>query len=150
MEEKKRPPVWLWAIVTVVLLGCGSVMVNSFFRIQEAKARMQVSNDVKAVGAAYHQFQDANSRPPRSFDELAKFSQEKGNALTTGAANVTVIWGAGVGNLNKDGPPGEVVLGHAPALDGKDVVVLYVDGSVKQETAETFSHAKKATPLPTR
>ncbi len=32
---------WLWVIVAVVLLGCGAVMVNSYFRIQDAKARMR-------------------------------------------------------------------------------------------------------------
>jgi hypothetical protein len=150
MDEKKRPPAWLWIIVVVVLLGCGSVMVNSYFRILDAQARMRVSNDVKMVGLAYHQFQEANNRPPRSFDELAKFAQGKNPGLTDGAANVTVIWGAGMGSLNKDGPADEVVLGHAPAPNGKDVIVLYVDGSVKEETEATFSQAKKASPLPSR
>ena len=145
MAEKKRTPVWVWAATAVVLVTCGAITVQNYFRTTN---RAEALNTVKMVGLAYHQFQETNNRPPRSFDELAKFAQTKSINLPPGAADVTVIWGAGIGSLNKDGPGGEVVLGYLPASGKKDVFVLYADGSVKQEPEATFFRAKFAIPLP--
>jgi hypothetical protein len=139
MGTKKRNSMVMWIVTAVTLCVCGIVMVVSYFRIMDARERVRASNDLKLLGLAYHRYEVANGTSPQSYEELAKFARTNNLELPPGAANATVVWGA-------DTQEGEAVLGHTPASNGTDVMVLYANGSVKQETRATFEQAKKATP----
>ena len=86
-------------------------------------------------------FQEAEARPTKSHDE-----PNKKHPLPAGISGVTVIWGAGMGPLCKDGAASDIVLAHANAPGGS-VLVLMCDGTVKNITEQEFDSARIAKPL---
>lgn len=114
--------------------GCGNV--------QNAANRVKVTNDAKEIGLVYINFQDAEQRPPASFAELKKKFPE----LSSGCEGVTMVWGAGMLNLFKDGAASQTVIGYV-ATGPKTSVALMCDGSVQQVTNDELATMKKATPL---
>jgi hypothetical protein len=122
------------ALVAIGFAGC--------WKVENARNRVKASNDLKQIAVAYHQFQDTEGRPPKSYEELTKKYP-----LPAECAQATVYWGAGVGPKCKDGPTSDVILGHLPNPGSKGVLAMYCDGSVKAITDEEFNSAIKAKPL---
>lgn len=115
------------------LVGCG--------KVKEARDRNETTDDLKELGLAYLQFQDTNGKPPRSFDELSKLV-----TLPARARNVTVIWGAGMGSLCRDGAASDIVVGYGPVTGGS-VPVLFADGTVRALQQSALDTAPKAKPI---
>jgi hypothetical protein len=133
MKTVARIAVVALAVVALGSAGCGKVRTSA--------DRSKLMNDMKQLGLAYHNFQDAEGRPPKSFDEL-----NKKFPLPAGASQVTVIWGGAIRGTDVEGPSSEIVLGHAPDPDGKGVLALMCDASVVRMTNAEFESAKKAKP----
>jgi hypothetical protein len=123
------------AVGAVWFAGCG--------KMQNAANRSKSMNDLKELGMAYLNFQDAENHPPKSYEELTKKFP-----LPPGCAKATVFWGAGMGGKCKDGAASEVVIAHMTSPGGKDVLALMCDASVKVMTQQEFDSAVKAKPLP--
>ncbi len=121
------------AVLAFALTGCG--------KVKDAQDRVKLTNDMKQLGLSYLNFQDAESRPPNSFDEL-----NKKHPLPAGISGVTVIWGAGMGPLCKDGAASDIVVAHANAPGGS-VLVLMCDGTVKNIAKQEFESARIAKSL---
>ena len=119
-------------VLAVGVVGCQKVRDDR---------RAPESNDLKELGLAYLNFQDAEGRPPKSFEELNRKAK-----LSPGCAKATMFWGAGMAAMCKDGPTTDVVIGHITTSDGKAVQALMCDGSVRGMTAAEFESAKKAKP----
>lgn len=114
--------------------GCGNV--------QQAANRAKVTNDAKEMGLQYIKFQLLEQRPPTSFAEL----KAKQPDITPSCEGVTMVWGAGMEHLHKDGAASQTVIGYA-ATGPKTSVVLMCDGSVQQVTNDELATMKKAVPL---
>ena len=124
-------------LVFALLTGCGNM--------KRAGDRIKVINDLKELGLAYMVYQDANQKPPKSYQELADHTKRMGHPFSPGVANLTVTWGTGMGGLCKDGASSEVVVAHGPITS--EVAVLYANGATANLTKAEFDSAKKAKPL---
>jgi hypothetical protein len=122
-----------FAVLAFALSGCG--------KVKDAQDRANLTNDMKQLGISYLNFQEAEARPPKSHDEL-----NKKHPLPAGISGVTVIWGAGMGPLCKDGAAADIVVAHANAPGGS-VLVLMCDGTVKNIAKQEFDSARIAKPL---
>ena len=122
-----------FAVLAFTLSGCG--------KVKDAQDRAKLTNEMKQLGISYLNFQDAEARPPKSHDEL-----NKKQPLPAGISGVTVIWGAGMGPLCKDGVASDIVVAHANAPGGS-VQVLMCDGTVKNITKQEFDSARIAKSL---
>jgi hypothetical protein len=129
------PPLLVMALAMLAFIptGCG--------KVKNAQDRVKLTNDMKQLGISYLNFQDAESHPPKSFDEL-----NKKQPIPASIANVTVIWGAGMGSMCKDGAASEVVIAHTNAPGGS-VLVLMGDGTVQNISKQEFDSARIAKPL---
>jgi hypothetical protein len=121
------------AMFALAPTGCG--------KVKDAQDRVKLTNDMKQLGISYLNFQDAEGHPPKSFDEL-----NKKEPLPTAIANATVIWGAGMAGMCKDGAASEVVIAHTNAPGGS-VLVLRADGTVQNISKQEFDTARIAKPL---
>jgi hypothetical protein len=151
MSETKRPPGLSWTMIVVYalalvvcgvgydFLGCGKA------KVRENPERVALMKDIEELGRAYASFQTTEGRPPRSFVELnTKYP------LPASCSQVTVYWGAGMRDMCKEEATwDDVVVAHCLTPNGKSVVALMCDGSVKGMAPETLEGAKKAKPLPT-
>jgi len=125
-------------LVPLAAVGCGG--------IKQSAERKKAQNDLKELGIAYITYQDTNQKPPKSLDELVAFAQKSGSPLSSGVIRLSVVWGAGMAGLCRDGAASEVVIASAPASGGL-VPVLMADGSVRTMNQKEYDGAKKATPL---
>lgn len=128
------PRIALVLLTVIWFTGCG--------KVQNAQNRVKASNNLKEIAIAYHNFQDTEGRPPKSYEELTKKYP-----LPSECGQATVFWGAGAGGMCKDGAAGDVILGHLPNPGAKGVLAMYCDGSVRAITDEEFKSAAKAKPL---
>jgi hypothetical protein len=110
-------------------------------RSNKRAERDRLRTALSLLAFAYLFFQESEKRPPTSLEEL-KTRYE----LTPEAAQLTVFWGAGMGQMCKDGDMREVIIAHAPDPAGKGVLVLFCDSRVDMLTDEEFAATKKATP----
>lgn len=123
------------AVGTAWFAGCG--------KVQNAADRSKSMNDLKELGMAYLNFQDAENHPPKSYEELTKKFP-----LPPGCSKAMVVWGGGMAGKCKEGSASEVVIAHMPDPGGKNVLALMCDASVKTMTQQDFDSAVKAKPLP--
>jgi hypothetical protein len=114
--------------------GCGNV--------QNAANRVKVTNDATEMGLQYVKFQLLEQRPPASFAEL----KAKLPDITPSCEGVTMVWGAGMEHLCKDGAANQTVIGSV-ATGPKTSVALMCDGSVQQVTNDELAAMPKAKPL---
>jgi hypothetical protein len=114
--------------------GCG--------KMQEAANRAKLTNDAKEMGLQYMKFQLIESRPPASFAEL----KAKVPDITPSCEGVTMVWGAGMAELCKDGAASQTVIGSVSTGPGTSVALM-CDGSVQQVTNDELASMKKAQPL---
>ena len=129
----------------LLLLSVALWLVGGCGKMKQAGDRARVTNDLKQLGMAYIAYQDTNQKPPKSYQELATYSQKMGDPLSAGIASLNVTWGAGMAYLCRDGAAAEVVVAHGPVADV--VPALFADGSVRSLTKAEFDSAKKATVL---
>lgn len=122
----------------VALLACAAGCGN----VQQAANRVKLTNDAKEMGLQYMKFQLIESRPPTSFAEL----KAKQPDVTPSCEGVTMVWGAGMAELFKDGAASQTVIGYV-ATGPNTSVALMCDGSVQQVTNDELATMKKATPL---
>jgi hypothetical protein len=104
--------------------------------------RIKLTNDAKEMGLQYIKFQLTEQRPPKSFAEL----RAKQPDITPSCEGVTMVWGAGMAELFKDGAASQTVIGYV-STGPKTSVALMCDASVQQVTNDELATMKKATPL---
>jgi hypothetical protein len=124
-------------ILAVIALvpGCG---------MQQAAARAKRTNDLKAIGLAYHNYHQTFGKGPAKAEDLKEFLYDDAsawNALQSG--DVVLIYGV---NIATGMPQGAsiTVLGHEKDASTKSGLVLLGDASVKSMTADEFKAAPKA------
>jgi prepilin-type processing-associated H-X9-DG protein len=121
--------------LAIPMLACG----NPVAKVREAADRARVANNLKQFGLAYHQFNDANSRPPTSFDDLLAFLTRTGQNLPSDSVAYIVYWNANLTPEKDDPPSSDQVLAKAPPMNGQ-TPVLFLDGSVRMlDPAELFA-----------
>ena len=107
-------------LTRLLTLGLALTLLGGCGKIEQAKDRAKLSNDMKQLGISYLNYQDSEGRPPKSQEEL-----DKKQKLAAGIGNVTVIWGPGMGPMCKDGAAAEIAVAHANAPGGSGVLVLF-------------------------
>jgi hypothetical protein len=129
------------ALVLVFLglcVACGGV--------QQAAARSKRMNDMKMIGLAYHNFHDANNKPPSNAQDLLTIDPTVGPAVALiQSGEVIFIFDAKLSDMMQQGS-GSTVLAYEAKVPTAGGVVLLGDGSVKQMTAAEFQAAPKAQP----
>jgi hypothetical protein len=110
-----------------------------------ARAADVTANDLKQIGLAYHNMNDATNKAPAKAKDLAPYfenSKKLLNFLESGQIvflyNVRlqqILGGAGTSNT---------VLAYVKEAPTKGGLVLMADGSVKKMTADEFKKAPKA------
>lgn len=133
------PPRWptaaLLVAVVALLPGCG--------RVQQAAQRQQRSNQLKAIGLAYHNCNDDLQRGPANADELRKYLagfEDAYQAVQSG--DIVVFWNA---RVPADFPQGlgNTVLAHDKGVPANGGLVLMGDGSTRTMTAAEFAAAPR-------
>jgi hypothetical protein len=122
----------------IALLACAAGCGN----VQNAANRVKLTNDAKEMGLQYIKFQLLEQRPPASFAEL----KAKLPDITPSCEGVTMVWGAPMDFMFKDGAASQTVIGYV-ATGPNASVALMCDGSVQQVTSDELATMKKAVPL---
>jgi hypothetical protein len=129
--------------VLACMLACGN--------IRQAAERQKTSNDLKQIGLAYHNYNDANKgKGPSAPNDLLPYL-EGNQALvdqTAPGGKYVVIWGVSIAELSKTSPVGMsgTVLGYESTAPTAGGVVLMGDGGTRIVTAAEFNTLPKATP----
>jgi hypothetical protein len=121
--------------LVILLLGCSG--------IQQAANRQKRANELKAVGLAYHNFNDTYARGPANAGEIAPFLQDFPEALqAVQSGDLVVIWGA---KIPSDFPEGtaNTILGYEKDAPTKGGQVLLADASVRPMSAKDFQAAPR-------
>jgi hypothetical protein len=102
-------------------------------------------NDLKQIGLAYHNFNDATNKAPAKAEDLAPYL-ENNKRLIDMLKNGEVVFAWGVTLREIAGTTGAstTVLAYEKAVPTKGGYVLIADGSVKKMTADDFKKANVA------
>jgi hypothetical protein len=121
-------------IVAFGLAGCDAVQ-----QVQQASQQQQMMNNLKQLGLAYHQCHDAMQRGPQSWMEAEQNSLPAPASAELQNRGYVVHWGVkfkdvlgGTSNFIAAYPPDAATAGGA---------CLFMDGSVRQMTAQEFTSA---------
>jgi hypothetical protein len=130
-----------------LLLGLGAMML-ACGNVQQAANRAKKANQLKVIGIWYHNYHDANAKGPSGPQDLQQFAAEDPAALQAlQAGQFVIIWNVKISDVTKSGQSvADVVLGYDSVVPSSGGGVLFVDGSVKQLTAQDFQQAPKAQP----
>jgi hypothetical protein len=126
----------LSCLALVAVLGCGK---GSGDPIHDKK----MSNDLKQLGLAYHNYMDAMGKGPNKPDDLSPYvenDQRLINPLKSG--EIVLIYDVKMTDM-PDGA-NNYVLGYAKDVPTKGGLVLRGDASVATMTADEFKKAKLA------
>jgi hypothetical protein len=125
----------LVVLLVLPLCGCGA---------RQAARRIQTQNDLRLIGLAFFQFDDANSgKAPSKAEDLKKFlgdSPEAAKKLDSG--ELVFIYGANVKSMGTGAA--NTILGYEKDVPTKGGAVLMGDCTVKQMTVQEFGAAAKA------
>jgi hypothetical protein len=111
-----------------------------------ARAADVTANDLKQIGLAYHNFNDATNKAPAKAKDLAPYFEnskkllnflESGQIVFLYNVRLQQIIGGGAGTSN-------TVLAYVKDVPTKGGWVLMADASVKKMTADEFKKAPKA------
>ncbi len=129
-------------LVLGCLLACGNV--------RQAALDAQMSNDLKQIGLAYHNYCDINvGTAPLGPADLAKVNPEAKLVIdeTGPGGKYVFIYGVKLTDLQKQpGGTSAYVLGYAATVPATGGPVLFADASVRKMTAGEFATTPKATP----
>jgi prepilin-type processing-associated H-X9-DG protein len=112
------------------LAGCGAVQ-----QAQNAAKRQQMMNNMQQLGLAYHNCHDATTRGPANWQEAQQYGLPA--EAQAEIAHYTVIWGVKMADAM--GGTANFALAYPPDAATNGGPVLFLDGSVRQMTAEEFN-----------
>ena len=123
--------------LSLTLLGCGG---------GGARSDAEATRDLKAIGLAYHNFNDqSGGRAPKDAEDLKKFVEMDSKTAYPGLKDGRYIFIWNVRLLDMS-PTSDYILAYEKDVPTKGGPVLYGDATVKDLTAEEFKAAKKAQP----
>jgi len=132
-------------------LGSACLMLASVFIItgcSGGRDRAIRMNHLKQIGLAYHTYYQDALKGPSKPDDLANHLENDQNILNLmRSGEVVVIWNISFPEVSRmaAGSAG-TVLGYEKAVPEKGGFVVFVDGVVKDVTADEFKSLPKATP----
>ena len=133
MFSLKTSSIGVVAVCMLFVSGCGS------------PARVKTTNELKAIGLAYHNFNDSNNKGPTRAEDLEPFLKDWPEAYQHVKDGTYVfIWNVSVVDMAKAGGSHLYVLAYPKDAPEKGGPVLFGDGSVMQMTADEVKKAKKA------
>ncbi|OAI40854.1 hypothetical protein AYO40_04130 [Planctomycetaceae bacterium SCGC AG-212-D15] len=127
-------------VCCALLPGCG--------KVREAAQKAKDATELKYIGLAYLNFNDANGgKAPKNAEDLDPYLTDAPSAskgLKDG--KYVFIWGIAVMDIAKAGGTADTVIGYEKDAPTQGGSVLFADGSVKRISAEEFKTARKAAP----
>jgi hypothetical protein len=133
--------VLLLLAVALTLPGCG--------RIQEAAQRAQRTNDLKAIGLAYHNYVDKYGKAPTQAGDLAEFLAGEFPRSVQDLNDGSVVFLYGVRPNEMVDGASQTVLAYDKDVPTNGGLVLLGDASVRIVTAQELQkmpQAKAANP----
>jgi hypothetical protein len=98
------------------------------------------ANDLKQIGLAYHNYNDANQKAPLKADDLGPYV-ENNKKLLDALKGGDYVFIYGVTPLQMTQGTSNTVLGYEKDTPTKGGYALYGDASVKKMTADEFKKA---------
>jgi hypothetical protein len=128
---------WFWGgiflLMTLTASGCGD--------------DPKVSNDLKRLGIAYHNYYDVMQKAPTGPKDLEPYYERDARltqALDSG--QYVFLWNASMRDLIQGAGPGSTVLAYEKDVPVKGGQVLMGDATIRRMTAQEFAQASKAAP----
>lgn len=118
--------------MALAVAGCGGALNKA-----------KTSNDLKAIGLAYHNYINNNTKAPDKMDDLKPLLADEPK-VAQGLADGTYVFIYGVKLTDMPDGTGSTVLGYEKDAPTKGGYALFGDGSVKQVSAKEFQAAPKA------
>jgi hypothetical protein len=132
-----------WIIVALVVLVCILLYVE-YIKSENYHLWNSTRFDLYSVGQAYREYQSKFGKPPSKVDDLKVLLGETTRAfigLTEG--RYQVVWGVRFSDDERDD---EIVLGWVKEPTSRGIMVLMVDGKVRDVSAEKFAHTPVGKP----
>jgi hypothetical protein len=124
------------ASVALALFGCGGDGKSD-----DPKA----VNDLKAIGLAFHNFNDTFHRGPKDAEELKPYLKDAGESPYQGLKDGKYVFSYGIPLLDMQ-PWDQTILAYEKDVPTKGGPVVFADMVVKHLSAEEFKTAKLAKP----
>jgi hypothetical protein len=133
MFSLKTSSIGVVAVCVLFISGCG------------AGARVKTTNELKAIGLAYHNFNDSQNKGPARAEDLEPFLKDWPEAYQHVKDGTYVFfWNVSIPDMVKGGGSHQYVLAYPKDAPDKGGPVLFGDASVTQMTANEVKNAKKA------
>jgi len=128
---------WVWGVLVIALTvtasGCGD--------------NQKVTNDLKRIGLAYHDYCDSTRKAPTGPKDLEPYYERDAKltqALDSG--QYVFYWNVRIEDMIKGAGTSNTVIAYEKDVPTKGGLVLIGDTSVRRMTAQEFAQAPKATP----
>jgi hypothetical protein len=132
-----------WCVVP--LLGL-ALALPGCWKVQEAAQRAQRSNDLKAIGLAYHSHLDANGgKAPTRATDLQPYLTEFPHAIQ-GLNDGSIVFLYGVRLTEMTEGASQTVLAYEKDVPANGGLVVMADGTPRQVTPQEFQKLPQAKP----